>query len=186
MENVIQRRSINTVSLEPKETVKLAFEKKRLAEKMQMPPSLPHNVYWGAQPVVNRLERAKDILKGSKVLWVDDKPAGNRQEYLLLQQYGVSIDLATDTSDALGQVEKLQLVGGKYHVVISNMARGGNDQEGSRMLAEFRTRGLTMPVVFYILRLVRERGTPAYALGITNRPDELFHFVVDALGRMRE
>ena len=40
-------------------------------------------------------------------------------------------------------------------------------------------------VVFYVGRVDRAAGVPAGSFGITNRPDELLHLVMDALERCR-
>jgi hypothetical protein len=48
-----------------------------------------------------------------------------------------------------------------------------------------RTAGHREPVVFCILNLDPGRGTPGDAVGITNRPDELIHLVLDGLERVR-
>ena len=40
-------------------------------------------------------------------------------------------------------------------------------------------------MIFYVGSLDKEKGTPPGAFGITNRPDELTHCVLDVLERVR-
>ena len=90
------------------------------------------------------------------------------------------IDLARKSDegfDALGRAD--------YDLIISNMNRDGNSDEGARFLARVRAAGYSEPVVFYILNLTPSRETPGDAVGITNRPDELVHLVLDGLERVR-
>jgi hypothetical protein len=56
---------------------------------------------------------------------------------------------------------------------------------GIAMLARLRQENFRQPVIFYIGQRDRERGTPADAFGITDRPDELLHMILDALARVR-
>ncbi len=73
----------------------------------------------------------------------------------------------------------------RYHVVISDLQRAGVSDEGLRMLSEMQRYRYDQPVIFYVADLDESRGTPAYALGITRRPDSLLHYVMDALERVR-
>jgi hypothetical protein len=65
------------------------------------------------------------------------------------------------------------------------MSREGHSDEGERFLARVWTAGSREPVVFYIMSFDPSRGTPGDAVGITNRPDELVHPVLDGLERVR-
>ena len=56
---------------------------------------------------------------------------------------------------------------------------------GITMLQDFVQRGICLPVIFYIGSNSQARGTPANAFGISDRPDELLNYIVDALGRVR-
>jgi hypothetical protein len=71
----------------------------------------------------------------------------------------------------------------KFHAVISNISRNGNPDEGLQMLKAIRDE--SPPIVFYILNLDESRGTPPGSFGITNRPDELMHLLLDVLERTR-
>lgn len=130
--------------------------------------------------VLRRATRDVATTVGARILWVDNTPDGNLPERKLLRSLGVMIDLARTSDegfDALGRAD--------YDLIISNMNRDGNSDEGARFLARVRTAGYSEPVVFYILNLTPSRGTPGDAVGITNRPDELVHLVLDGLERVR-
>jgi len=121
------------------------------------------------------------ILRGSHVLWVDDNPQNNRNERKMFRQLGVLIDIATTTREALG---KLDL--DEYDLVISDMARCNTATAGLEFLNGFRQKDGVTPVIFYIGVLDSQKGVPAGAMGITNRPDELLHLTLDALERRRD
>jgi hypothetical protein len=42
--------------------------------------------------------------------------------------------------------------------------------------------GASAPVVFYAGAIDPDRGIPPGAFGLTNRPDELYHLVMDVVG----
>jgi CheY-like chemotaxis protein len=130
--------------------------------------------------VLRRAARAAAVTNGARILWVDDKPAGNLPERKVLRSLGIMIDLARSSSqgtEALGRAD--------YDLVITNMHRDGSPTAGQDFLSEIRKTGHREPLVFYIMRFKPERGTPGDAIGITNRPDELVHLVLDGLERVR-
>ncbi len=130
--------------------------------------------------VQRRASRDIAITDGARILWVDNTPEGNVPERKVIRSLGVMIDLARTSDegvDALGRAD--------YDLIISNMNRDGRTDEGERFLSHIRTHGHREPVVFYILNLDAARGTPTGAVGITNRPDELVHLVLDGLERVR-
>jgi len=130
--------------------------------------------------VLRRATRDLAITEGARILWIDNAPDGNMPERKVLRSLGVMIDLARTSDeglDALGRAD--------YDLIISNMNRDGQTSEGKQFLTRIRADGHDEPVVFYILNLDPSRGTPGDAIGITNRPDELVHLVMDGLERVR-
>ena len=120
------------------------------------------------------------MTNGARIIWVDDKPDGNLPERKMLRSLGIMIDLARSSSEgteALGRAD--------YDLVITNMNRDGSPTAGQDFLSEIRKTGHREPLVFYIMNYTPERGTPGDAIGITNRPDELVHLVLDGLERVR-
>lgn len=53
------------------------------------------------------------------------------------------------------------------------------------MLENFQRQKIDCPVVFYVGEVDPKKGTPVYAFGLTNRPDELVHLILDILERTR-
>ncbi len=93
------------------------------------------------------------------------------------QMWADSIDIATDTQQALDMVR-----GGDYDLVLSDMRRD-TDDAGIKFLNCFRQKDKTTPVIFYIGKIDPTKGVPAQAFGITDRPDELLHLILDAFSR---
>lgn len=127
--------------------------------------------------IVKRLERSADVLKSALILWVDDDPAGNLNEAQMLRSLGAWIEFATTTDQGRELLRKA-----KFDVVISDIDREGRKDEGVRFVQQIRGKP---PTILYVTELDRELGTPAHAFAITNRPDQLLHYVLDALDRER-
>jgi CheY-like chemotaxis protein len=127
--------------------------------------------------IVKRLERSADLLKGALILWVDDDPDGNLNEAQTLRSLGAWIEFATTSKRGRELLRK-----GKFDLVISDIEREDRKDEGLRFVKQIRGKP---PTILYVTNLDRERGTPADAFAITNRPDQLLHYVLDALDRER-
>ncbi len=168
--------------------VELAFITKsindalELAEKnkkwlVSVPPEAKENV-------LNRAKEHLKILKDAQIFWIDDCPDNNLNEWRMFFQLRTKIDIAKSTKEALEKLGEK-----KYDVIISDMARKEGDKEvfdaGIQFLNKFRPKDTTTPVIFYIGIYKPEKGMPAGAFGITNRPDELLHLVMDALERKK-
>ncbi len=130
--------------------------------------------------VLRRATRDYATTEGARILWVDDTPDGNLPERKVLRSLGIMLDLARTSDDGVEVLDRAD-----YDLIISNMKRGGHADEGEQFLARIRAAGHHEPVVFYIRDLDPDRGTPGDAVGITNRPDELVHLVLDGLERVR-
>lgn len=130
--------------------------------------------------VLRRAQRVAPVLRGARILWVDDKPDFNVYERSILQSLGILVDMATTTEKALSMLRSAD-----YHAVISDMERDGIPDEGLQFIDKMRRQGLYRPTILYIRSLDPSRGTPPYAFGITNQPDHLLHYVMDVLERER-
>jgi CheY-like chemotaxis protein len=128
--------------------------------------------------IVKRLERSADVLKGALILWVDDDPDGNLNEAQMLRSLGAWIEFATTSQRGRELLRK-----GKFDVVISDIDRESREDEGLQFVKQIRGEP---PTILYVRKLEQELGTPAHAFAITNRPDQLLHYVLDALDRERE
>jgi len=133
--------------------------------------------------VLRRAQRLARLLQGARLLWIDPNPRGNRYEIELLRSLGIGIDLARSSEEA---DELLKAV--SYEVVVSNIKRVGA-MDGVTSLAtlqnELKQVGRHLPsVVWYVMSPEPVIDT-SLALGITNRPDQLLHYVFDAIERTR-
>jgi CheY-like chemotaxis protein len=130
--------------------------------------------------VARRAERLAPLLNGARALLVNDFPDEMEHVVSILEGLGVSVTTVTSTDEALGALERRD-----FDVVISDMKRGDNEAEGVRFLELSIDRGLGRPTILTVGRYEPERGTPAFAFGITNRVDELLNLLFDALERSR-
>jgi CheY-like chemotaxis protein len=136
---------------------------------------LPPNAIEG---VLTRALRVQPVFQGATILWVDDKPGNNLPFRQVLRTLGAGVEPARSTAEALALAST-----SSFDLVVSDVDRAG--ENGIDGLKQLRNAGVTAPAVFYVLRVDSSRPTPETALGITNRPDELLHLVIDGLERAR-
>lgn len=130
--------------------------------------------------LLKRIERVGSVLTDALVLWVDDAPENNRVEHGLLTGLGAKIATVTTSNEALKK-----LGASAWDVVISDMERDGNKNEGAAFAQLIHTNAYPTPVIIYTGTSQEGRPCPAYVFGITNHPDNLVHLVLDALERRR-
>ncbi|NUM75779.1 hypothetical protein HUU40_15560 [candidate division KSB1 bacterium] len=130
--------------------------------------------------VLDRVKRHLPLFQDVRVLWIDDNPDSLRNERKMLERLQVDIDLALNDAEA----QKF-LRSGKYDLILSDIARGNDSTAGLKFLQEYGKTKRRVPFIFYIGTLSPDKGVPAYAFGITNRPDELLHLMLDALERVK-
>ncbi len=127
--------------------------------------------------LLNRAERIKDLLRGSRILWVDDQPLANAAIFRFLNNYGVEIDCARTTDEA---ISALRWSASAYEVVVSDMKRDNDSQAGLDMLERIRKLKIEenlntdITVFIFLNEYDPSRGTPTGAKMITNRVDYLF------------
>lgn len=119
----------------------------------------------------------------STVLWVDDRPDNNVHERQSLEALGVRFVLAKSTEEALEKLSR-----GSFDAIISDMGRPPDPRAGYTLLDKLRATGDQTPFIIYAGS--RTPGDRAEAIrhgaaGCTNRPDELFEMVLDALTQRR-
>lgn len=132
------------------------------------------------QAVIKRALQHQTIFSGAQLLWVDDHPENNLNERRMFKQLNVEVDTAKSTDEALQMLKYA-----KYDLILSDMYRADNPADGLDFLNKFREIDETTPVIFYIGVFDPEKGVPGKSFGITNRPDELLHLVLDALERKK-
>lgn len=129
---------------------------------------------------LRRAALAAPALRGANVLWIDDHPQSILWERRTLEELGVRVAPARSTEVALERLAEEP-----FDLIISDIARGDQADEGVRALPRLRELQPDTPVVFYIADLDAERGPPTGSAGITNRTGELLHLVLDVLERRR-
>ncbi len=125
---------------------------------------------------LRRAEAHADLLGAARVLWIDDHPGGNDAERRILTSFGVAVDIAVSHDEALRKLHK------RYDCVISDVSRPSGEPDGLAIVPAF----LESPnrwLIFYVGLVKPDHGTPWGAMGITNRPDHLLHYVLDAVER---
>lgn len=141
--------------------------------KVEVPPE-------DKEQAIKRAKKHLHVFRDAQFLWVDDHPENNFNELLMFRQLRVRTQAAESTDAALKILKH-----GRYDLVISDMARGDENTAGLEFLEQFRKVDKTTPVIFYLGGFDPEKGVPAQAFGITNRPDELLHLALDALERRK-
>lgn len=94
--------------------------------------------------VLRRASFAAEVLRGAQILWVDDHPSNNLNERQILRAYGVFIDLARSSEEALAMLEET-----RYDQIVSDMGRQGIKDEGLRFLEETQHSKHMRPLIFY-------------------------------------
>jgi CheY-like chemotaxis protein len=135
-----------------------------------------------AATAVEQLDR-RTLRKASSAwaLWVDDRPDNNIYERQSLEALGIRFVLAKSTDDALDKIA-IQ----RFDVVISDMGRPPDPRAGYTLLDRLRETGSRVPFVIYAGSNASEHKAEAQrrgAIGSTNRANELFRYVLAALGR---
>ena len=162
----------------------VAMREKALAEESSR-DEIPEIRVSGNQrlQLLRRVKKVAPIIKGAQILWVDDKPAWNISERKVLRSLDIFVDLTRSSTEALSMILQID-----YDAVISNIGRPelGEDRI-QEFLADIRQKDpkLSGATIFYVGKLRPENGVPPNAHGITNRPDELLHLVLDILERKR-
>jgi len=134
--------------------------------------------------LLNRAERMKDLLQGSRILWVDDQPLGNAAIFRFLNDYGVVIDLARTTKEALSA---LKWSANAYEVVVSDMVRDGNGRAGLDLVESVqglnvgKTTDECIVILLFVSRLDNQ-VPPTGAAIITNRVDDLLETIFAVIG----
>lgn len=125
-----------------------------------------------------RMAASRDLLRNAKLLWVDDCPDRIVKESRLMEETGARITRVTSTRDALARLDA-----DNYDLVLSDIRRGEDAAAGLTLGNALAERMNAPPLIFYVGESLRP--TPETAFGITDRPSELLHLVLDALSRVR-
>ncbi len=149
------------------------------AESGASPTLKAQEVKAAANAVEALTPRTLRLAKSASVLWVDDRPRSNVREQAAMEALGIDFIISISTEEALSKLKE-----SKFDVVISDMGRPSDPQAGYTLLDKMRDLGDTTPVVFYASSRLPEHVAESRrrgALGCTNRPDELFQYVLAAI-----
>jgi hypothetical protein len=126
--------------------------------------------------LLNRARRSADAVVGARVLWVDDEPEGNAEERQAMDALGIEVITARSTGEAEPFLEW-----GEVDLVISNQVRGDDREAGYTLREAMYRHGLTAPLILYIAAFNLGQPASQRIFAVTNRPDELLDYVLDAL-----
>ena len=122
-----------------------------------------------------------------RVLLLHDKLRVARSLREPFADLGFTVDLGICGSEGASLLQRHQ-----YDVVVSDIKwqecppSTPEFADGVSFLAHAYKSGFAQPTVFYIENLHKERGTPAYAAGITNNWYEMLHFILDVVARQEK
>jgi WD40 repeat protein/tetratricopeptide (TPR) repeat protein/predicted Rossmann-fold nucleotide-binding protein len=123
---------------------------------------------------------SQQLLRGIRILWVDDIPANNSAESTYFGGLGADIAIALTTRQAISSLRD-----NSFDLVLSDMYRGKNEPEaGLDLLRQMRNAARLQPVIIYANRWARtecQRALDAGAFGCTNQSRELFDLVLRAV-----
>jgi CheY-like chemotaxis protein len=125
-----------------------------------------------------RLAVSSRWVSGARLLWVDDEPDGIVQESGLFEQAGAHVTRVLSSAEAFDKLNRKN-----YDLVLSDIKRNGDNTAGTTFANKLAARQNPPPLIFYVGTV--EKPWPEDAFGITNRPDELVHLVLDSLARSR-
>ena len=128
---------------------------------------------------LRRAEQVEKVLRGARLLWVDDHPENNAWERELFRSLGVVIVPVESTRSALACLQTET-----FDLVLSDIRRDDESTDGLEGATQIHAARPTVPILFYVQNLSGTR-VPEPASGITDEPNELLHLVLDRLERAR-
>ncbi len=130
------------------------------------------------ESLFRRMAYVKDMKHDIRGLWFDDTPDCELSELRLILALGVQLDRAATPIEA----EKL-IQNATYDFMISDIWQQQNPKGGIEFFNHQVQKGIRIATIFYITKYEEARGTPPFAFGITNRPNDLLHLVMDIIER---
>lgn len=127
---------------------------------------------------INRATQNAEVFHKVKIIWVNDEPDSCINEIEMFKNLGCFSKTVINSEDAINMITH-----DNFDIVISDIQRKNGDIDGIRFLQNLRVQDKTIPVIFYVGSINKEKPIPIGSFGITNRPDELLHLVLDILER---
>ena len=131
-----------------------------------------------ANPSARLSGQLEPLVRGRRVLWVDDEPSSNEVEAGLLKRLGVDVENAESTEEALARLRRDPA---RFDLVVSDWARGEDPDAGRTLLEALPGLPRRWPVLMYVGRANERRRAEAAGLGakaLTDEPDELLKQVL--------
>lgn len=133
--------------------------------------------------------RLIDLPEQQRVLWVDDRPQGNRHEIAALAKLQIETVTARSTDEAMARIAADAAAGERFDLVLTDWSRAGEPADAALvLLARLRAAGHAMPVLLYHAMFDparrAERARRALAAGASADavlPAELMRAVLQAL-----
>lgn len=111
-------------------------------------------------------------LRGTRVLWVDDRPSNNYYEAEALLALGAKVMFAASTQEVEHLLFERQ---GRFDLIISDWSRPESADAGPMLLRSIRERGNETPFLFYA---GIDRPLPEGAQGLATHPAQLIELVL--------
>jgi CheY-like chemotaxis protein len=169
--------------------VKIEFETFEKQNKINANNSIASNEYISKaqqELILRRVGLLKDLLSKTQILWVDDAHFNHKYIVQLLEDWKVKVDCPSTTSEAYKRLEVARNEEAKYDIIISDFCRP-NDGDGIEFSKQVRCIGgySDTPIIIYSRygEHIDKYGIPKEVFAATNRYDNLFHFIFDALER---
>jgi Effector-associated domain 11 len=129
--------------------------------------------------ILQRLSNVKERNLSLKALWIDDNLPCTLSEQRLINALNVEIDSAHNSEMAETMIKNTT-----YHFIVSDMLRKENPTEGTNFVTKLVKQNIHIPVILYVTKYNIEKGVPPHIFGITNKPSELLHLVMDIIERI--
>ncbi|OLE21957.1 MAG: hypothetical protein AUG44_26040 [Actinobacteria bacterium 13_1_20CM_3_71_11] len=132
---------------------------------------------------VSRLEHAVDILNGGRILWADDNPTWNQPLIDLFRQFKMTVDVARSTPEALPLARSRG-----YDLIITDMRRDTeqpSSNAGITLINQLREYGVHLPIIVFAASFDPTLGVHPAIFAYTNAADELIHYVIDVMERVK-
>lgn len=124
------------------------------------------------QSAVHLAGADRALFDGARVLWIDDRPEGNRWERRVMTQLGARVDAVLSNAEALDAQRRAD-----YDLIISDRSSADGSPASEGVAAALA--GGKPPVIFYIGDATLPLPNGGY--GSTTRPDALLTLVTGAL-----
>lgn len=97
-----------------------------------------------------------------RILWVDDNPKNNAYLINSIEHKNIAVDTALTTEDAINKINEK-----KYDIIISDMARPGDDKAGITLANKIKNINQSIPIYIFCGNwAVKKLGDEALAAGV--------------------